>query len=141
MSEFTIPDCIVLKIEEQDSDTYELDHTVFILYDSMKRQYIIRGKRASLLLGKQTSPTYSFVCDEPHNLVSFLTTIISKKNLWTYTLYNYDNLSEDSNNITYEFLKEYECEQYELCGYDEAVYNKKELSNYLNILRTVYNDF
>ena len=33
MSEFPVPDCLVLKIEEHDIGTNELDTTLYILYD------------------------------------------------------------------------------------------------------------
>ena len=44
--ETAVPDCLVLKIEEYDSETYELDTTIFLLYDKKEHQYVIRGKRA-----------------------------------------------------------------------------------------------
>ena len=34
------------------------------------------------------------------DLADFLEFVICKKNLWTYVLYNYDNLPYDSNDIT-----------------------------------------
>ena len=136
MCEYNVTDCLVLKIEERDQDTYEIDNTVFILYDYLKCQYVIRGQRA-----EKKSCAYSFVCDKKKQLVSFLTTLIPASNLWTYILYNYDNLPKESNDITYEFLKEYESEEYELYGYDDMMYNKKKLIKQLNILRNVYNEF
>ena len=140
MSKYIVPDCLVLKIEEHDIDTHQPDNTVFILYDSSKCQYVIRGKREDVSSNKK-SCTYSFVCDKKKHLVSFLTTIINKSNLWTYVLYNYDNLSKESNDITYEFLKEYESEEYELCGYSGSSYDETDLVTQLNILKNVYNEF
>ena len=33
--ETAVPDCLVLKIEEYDIETYELDTTIFILYETI----------------------------------------------------------------------------------------------------------
>ena len=140
MCDSNVTDCLVLKIEERDQDTYELDNTVFILYDYLKCQYVIRGERRDNSSIKK-SCDYSFVCDKKKQLVSFLTTLIPANNLWTYILYNYDNLPKESNDITYEFLKEYESEEYELYGYDDMMYNKKKLLKQLSILKNVYNEF
>jgi hypothetical protein len=62
-----------------------------------------------------------------------------KNNLWTYVLYNYDNLSYDSNDITYEFLKEDESNVYELCGYNNEIYSRTRLCRILRMLRNVFN--
>ena len=55
MSENT--DCLVLKIEEHDIDTTELDTTLYILYDKNESHFVIRGKRFSKVMD---SCTYSF---------------------------------------------------------------------------------
>ena len=137
MDTTTVSDCLVLKIEERDSDNGELDMTVYIIYDKKDRNYVVRGKRS--VINNTDSCTYSFVCKDHIDLADFLSFVICKKNLWTYVLYNYDNLSYDSDNITYEFLKENESNVYELTGYNSENYNQKRLCRTLRMLRNVFN--
>jgi len=134
MSEFT--DCLVLKIEEHEIDTKELDTTLYILYDKKEHHFIVRGKRFS----KKIYPAvYSYNCEFAHELAKFITFVICMKNQWTYTLYNYDNLPYKSDEITYDFFERNDSREYELGAYDRQKYNKKELLKNLRILRNVFN--
>jgi hypothetical protein len=137
METTTVTDCLVLKIEERDQVTEELDTTIYIIYDKRTHNYVVRGKRNDYK--NIEACTYSFVCNYARDLVDFLSFIICKKNRWTYVLYNYDNLPYDSNEITYEFLKEDESNVYELTGYNNVKYNRKNLSTILRMLRNVFN--
>jgi hypothetical protein len=137
METTTVTDCLVLKIEERDQVTEELDTTIYIIYDKKDHNYVVRGKRNDCK--NIEACTYSFVCNYARDLVDFLSFIICKKNRWTYVLYNYDNLPYDSNDITYEFLKEDESNVYELTGYNNVKYNRKNLSTILRMLRNVFN--
>jgi hypothetical protein len=137
METTTVTDCLVLKIEERDQVTEELDTTIYIIYDKKEHNYVVRGKRNDYK--NIEACTYSFVCNYARDLVDFLSFIICKKNRWTYVLYNYDNLPYDSNDITYEFLKEDESNVYELTGYNNVKYNRKNLSTILRMLRNVFN--
>jgi len=137
METTTVTDCLVLKIEERDEVTEELDTTVYIIYDKKEHNYVIRGQRSPLKYSH--SCTYSFVCKDHRDLADFLSFVICKKNLWTYVLYNYDNLPYDSNDITYEFLSEYESSVYELTGYNNDEYTRKNLCKILRMLRNVFN--
>jgi hypothetical protein len=130
------PDCLVLKIEEHDVDTKELDVTVYILYDQKEQHYVIRGQRFH---EKIESCTFSFNCKFGYELTEFISTIICTENLWTYSLYNYDNLPAESNDISYDFLKENDTKVYELCAYDFQTFNLKLLIRYLTMLRNVFN--
>ena len=134
--ETAVPDCLVLKIEEYDSETYELDTTVFLLYDKKEHHYVIRGKRA--VTENHDSCNYSFVCNDYRDLVYFLEFVICKQNLWTYVLYNYDNLPYDSNDITYDFLTDVST-VYELSGYNKQTYSRRKLLANLRMLRSVFN--
>ena len=132
-----VSDCLVLKIEERDSTSGELDMTVYIIYDKKDRNYVVRGKRS--VINNTDACTYSFVCKDHIDLADFLSFVICKENLWTYVLYNYDNLSYDSNDITYEFLNENESNVYELTGYNNLYYSRKGLCSILRMLRNVFN--
>ncbi len=136
MDENHFPDCLVLKIEEHDIDNKELDMTLYVLYDQKEKHYVIRGQRFSR---KIDSCTFSFNCEYAYELAEFISTIICTENLWTYSLYNYDNLPSDSDDISYGFLKENDSKINELCGYDFQDFNSKQLLRYLRILRNVFN--
>lgn len=137
MTEYTVPDCLVLKLEEVDINSKEIDTVVFILYDAKKSEYVIRGQRTRTVT--YDSCTYSFISNSIHDVVNFLQYVICKSNLVNETLYNYDNLSNNSNNITFEFLQEYEDKEYELSGYNNLKLSKKRLVRNLQILRNVFN--
>ena len=137
MENTNVSDSLVLKIEERNPLSGELDTTVYIIYDKKEHNYVVRGKRS--VINNIGACTYSFVCKDHVDLADFLSFVICKKNWWTYVLYNYDNLSYDSNNITYEFLKENESNVYELTGYDCENYSQKRLCRTLRMLRNVFN--
>ena len=137
MDSTNVSDCLVLKIEERLPKSGELDTTVYIIYDKKEHNYVVRGKRS--VINNIGACTYSFVCNDHIDLADFLSFVICKKNLWTYVLYNYDNLSYDSNDITYEFLKENESNVYELTGYNYENYSRKRLCRTLRMLRNVFN--
>jgi len=131
-----LPDCLVLKIEEHYIDTRELDMTIYILYDQKEEQYIIRGKRSE---EKVDAYAFSFNCKYAYYLSKFITTIISRKNLWTYSLYNYDNLPANSNDATYDFFKNNDSMTYELVSYEPENFKLSKLQTYLRILKNVFN--
>ncbi len=132
-----VNDCLVLKIEERDSVTNVLDTTIYVIYDKKDHNYVVRGKRRDCK--NIEACTFSFVCNYTRDLADFLSFVMCKSSLWTYVLYNYDNLSYDSNDITYEFLKECESSVYELSGYNNEIYNRKSLCKILRMLRNVFN--
>ena len=133
-----ITDCLVLKIEEHDVDTNALDATLYILYDKKEHHFIVRGQRFSEIVD---SCTFSFKCEFAHELVDFLSFVVCKKNHWTYTFYNYDNLPSTSDEISYDFLKRNDSIVYELGAYDYQKYKRGTLLKYLRILRSVFNNY
>ena len=86
----SVPDCLVLKIEEIDYNTKKVDTTVYIFYDANEMNYVIRGHRQSTK--KFNNCIYSFVCEEAKDLADFLQYIMCPKNIVNDVLYNYDNL-------------------------------------------------
>jgi len=133
-------DCLVLKIDEIDIDTKIKDTTLFIIYDKMKHEFIIRAKR--LNTKKITSIPYAFVCEYAKDLAEFIGFVIDEKNnKISYTLYNYDNLPATSDEITFEFFEKHVDDAYEIVGYDNQKHNKKEVISVLRMLRNVYNKY
>jgi hypothetical protein len=141
MTEFAynMPDCLVFKFEEVEDDTGNIDTTVYVLYDQRNEKYIVRGQRQ--WTPKYHSCSYSFDCDHICDLVEFLQYIVCSENKVNEILYNYDNLPDDSNKITYEFLHDYDHADYEISGYNDKKFSKKRLFSNLRMLRNISNQF
>lgn len=138
MASSTVPDCLVLKIEEHDiEENDKLVSTLYVLYDKMEHHYVIRGQ--ALCSSNKPLDPFSFICEDADDLASFISFVICKENLWTYVLYNYDNLPDDSNDITFGFLKDCDSQTYEIAGYNKLFYSKKQLMRNLRMLRKVFN--
>ena len=134
--EFTVPDTLVLKIVEHDVELGRPDTTLFILYDVLTRRYVIRGKRNDKM---KPSCTYSYECERANDLVDFLDYLFDRANKFTYVLYNYTNLPDNSNEITFEFLKKHDKLKYELTGYDNVDFKRKDILKKLRMLRNIFN--
>lgn len=134
--DFFAPDTLVLKINENCIDTGKPDTTVYILYDKATNRYVIRGKRDSF---NDASCTYSFDCKIDNDLAEFLDFVLDKRNLFSFILYNYDNLPYTSNEISYEFLKKYDSADYKIGGYDNKKYKRKKVLKLLRMLKNVFN--
>jgi hypothetical protein len=137
MTEFPVPDCLVLKIEEVERDTQNIDTTLYVLYDKKYHHYVLRGRRR--FTAEHSSCSYAFSAEKMCDIVYFITFVINKNNLWTYSLYNYDNLPIESDEITFEFLYDYDHSDFELAAYDNETYCRKRLTNNLKMLRNVFN--
>ena len=130
-------DCLVLKIEEHIDG--ELDTTLFVMYDNNEETYLVRGKRSNVF-GKPETVPYSFYCNYASDLTDFINFVICKKSRISYTLSNYDDLPNNVDEIDYQYLKELDGDiAYELAGYDNQKYNKKEILKLLRVLRNVFN--
>lgn len=134
-----ITDTLVLKLEEYDSLNRELDTTLYILYDSRTDHYVVRGKRSENAAWNPAHFSFECHATKRNILVDFIQVVIDKKNYMSYILYNYDNLPEYSNDITYDFLKDNDDRSYEITGYDELRSTSSQLMKYLRILRGVFN--
>ena len=130
-------DCLVLKMEEHVDG--ELDTTLFVLYDNNEDAYLVRGKRSDVF-GKPSSVPYSFYCNYASELIDFISFVLCKKSKISYTLYNYDDLPNDADEIDYQYLSDLDGDiAYELAGYDNQKFNKKEILKFLRVLRNVFN--
>ena len=138
MNEYTITDCLVLKIIEFDPIIQKTDTELYVIYDKMQERYMIIGKRRDTR--KITSFPYSFNSDTATDVYNFIELIICRYNLISYTLYNYDNLTDDN---TFEFLHNCNDPAYEIVGYDNIKLskNKKNIMKILRSLRNVYNHY
>ena len=135
--DYIVPDTLVLKIEEHEFKNKLIDTTLYILFDKRSKRYVIRGKRRSET--DIISEPYSFESENANDLVEFILFILDSDNSLSYTLYNYDNLPNESNDITYNFLNEWDDRSYEIVGYDNKKLKRGNLLKILRILRNVFN--
>jgi hypothetical protein len=133
----TMVDCLVLKLEECDANSDKIDNTAYILYDTYEQTYIIRGQRPET--SSRDACTYSFACDDENSLADFLAYMICGHNTVNEILYNYDNLPDDCNKITFEFLEKYDDPTYEISGYNDQKLRRKRLIRNLRMLKNVFN--
>lgn len=139
MSGFTknITDCLVFKLEEVEKTSKNIDTTLYVIYDKRNHKFLIRGRRASTPLSKSYS--YSFECELANDLAIFIQYLICSGNKINEILYNYDNLPEDPNEITFEFLNNYYHSDYEISGYNNKKLKRNRLLRNLRMLRNVSN--
>lgn len=134
--ESTVPDTLVLKIIERD-ELNVIDNVVYILYDQRYQRYVIRGKRRDTVNIK--SQDYSFECDNSRHLAEFIEFMMDKNYTFSYILYNYTNLPEKSDDITFDFLFDNDDLANEMTGYDDEPMVKHKLLKMFRILKNVYN--
>lgn len=139
MTEFTsiTPDCLVFKLEEFDVDKEEIDTTLYVLYDKRSHRYLVRGQRK--WTPKHQSCTYSFECEFANDLADFIQYVVCPHNKVNEVLYNYDNLLKNPDEITYNFLHDYDHSDYEISGYNNKKLRRKRLLKNLRMLRNVFN--
>ena len=136
MSAF-LTDCLVLKLEEFDVDKKEIDTTLYILYDKRNCRYVIRGQRKCC--PRHQSCTYSFECKFASDLADFIKYIICPHNKVNEILYNYDNLPNNPDEISFEFLHDYDHSDYEISGYNDKKLKRCRLLRNLRMLRKIFN--
>jgi hypothetical protein len=133
-------DTLVLKIEEvEEHNGVQIDTRMFVFYDHYDSCYHVRGERTCTR--SVNYRPYSFRCDTLETLTDFLRFAICKQNQWCFTLYNYDDLPRNSDEITYEDMEWHQCISREIAGYDNRKLTRKGLKRILKLLRNVYNPY
>ncbi len=134
-----ISDCAVLKIVETEYQSRDTDNTIYVLFDTIKREFVIRGIRS------QSSTTdfepYSFRCACRKVVCDFLSLVIDNSNIVSYALYNLNDLPCYSDDITIELLNESCYKANEIVGYDNLTFNMKTLRKYVDIVCTMVNPY
>ena len=125
--EIVIPDTLVLKIVDTDLKLDVLNASVYILYDTLIKRYIIRGVN------------YSYECASQPEVVNFLELLLDDTSVFSFILYNYTNLPSTSNEITFHFLNTYACDTIEVTGHENVKLNKRYILKYLRTLKNVFN--
>ena len=157
----SVTDCLVLCID--DLKTIKL----FVFYDNYEKKFFIRGKNYDIVnnldpdndfcselesnsnadscldVESDSSVLYksfSFHCKTIKNVVTFLSYLISL-NSCEFVLYNYNNLSSSSQNISYDFLIEEQDKRNEIVCYPKENFDKKMCLTMLNMLKNIFNEY
>ena len=131
-----VTDCLVLKLEEFERNTDNIDNTIYILYDTNKETYIVRGTRNGLVNGPKD---FSYECENMDSLIVFVRYAIGKYNMVSESLYNFPEMYVESNNITFDYLCERSRESEEISGYMITRIKKSRLKKMLIMLRDLGN--
>ena len=126
---------LVLCIEEHDIVNNSIDNRIFITYDQSTRTYIVTGKRQPF---KSLKPEpYRFHFERNSDVFMFLKFIIDS--IVSVVMYNFDNLSDDYYECTYDFFESMIDEKYEIVAHDNKIISKKDTKDWLDILRNAFN--
>jgi hypothetical protein len=149
---------------------FEVEHTIFIVYDVREQKYVIRGKRFENNQKQESAPfstpsivqvfdylfqtksekktstyyPYSFSCPLKESLVDFLDFIFSQGSTFRISLYNYDNLPYLSKDITYDFFERHVDESYEISSVYDYRSDKKikeRFEKILDLIQHVSNEY
>lgn len=131
-------DCLLLCVEEIDSNTNKLDTKQFVLYDTKSEQFFIYGKKSDTNI--IYFHPYSFACKKLDRLIDFMlfTSCSSKR---VITLYNYDNFPASVNEITYDGIIQDQYKAFTIVSYDYDKITRNEYKNILKMLKNVNNHY
>ena len=156
MCSLNLLDCLVLRVD--DLNTCKL----FILYDTKKKLYELRGK--NYVLGSETDDLesvndsisdaeseleetkntefnpFSFKSKKSKHLIDFIEYIVST-NISEFTIYNYNNFPCNSNKITYEFLESHQDSKNEIFCYEKESFDKDMCKKLLKTIKNIYNNY
>jgi len=132
-------DCLVLKIVETEHDTSDTDNTIYVLYDSKAREYIIRGVRSPSF--NTIFDTYSFRCYSTKVVIDFIMLTIDNNNIVSYSLYNCNDLPYESDDITVDLLNDSCYKATEVVGYDNMTIDRKTFRKYVDIVGNMFNHY
>jgi hypothetical protein len=132
--------CLVICIDEYDDDG-TIDTRVFVSYNEADKMYIINGKRIDIAKNIKTDffQPFMFCAESSNDVLDFLSLILDIKRTFSYTLFNYNNLSYDKNDITYSFMEENIDRRYEIAAYDHVTYSRKIFRQLVRVTKLMYN--
>jgi len=133
--------CLVLCIEEHDDDNNSIDTRVFVSYNEADKMYVINGKRLDLIKNDKIAffQPFMFCTESSNNVLDFLSLTLDIKSRFSYTLFNYNNLSYDKTDITYSFMEDNIDRRYEIAAYDGIGYSRKRFRQLVKMTKLMYN--
>ena len=136
---YATTDCLVFKIVETEVDSGDIDNTMYVLYDSMKYQFIVRGQRNPSC--RTVFEPYSFRSNDKNAMLDFVALSICGANRVSYSLYNCSNLPVLTDEITIDLLDESCYKANEITGYDNMEYSRKTIQKYIRMVMNVFNPY
>ena len=138
--------CLVICIDEYDDDG-TIDTRVFVSYNEAEEMYIINGKRLDIAKNDKNNKNvktvffqpFMFCAESSNDVLDFLSLILDIKRTFSYTLFNYNNLSYDKNDITYSFMEDNIDRRYEIAAYDHVTYSRKIFRQLVRVTKLMYN--
>jgi hypothetical protein len=127
--------CLVLCIDEYDNN--DIDTRIFISYNEEIESYVINGKRNDLSKDPYFQP-FMFCAQKSNDVIDFISLTLNTKSNFSYTLFNYNNLSYDIKDITYEFMEDNIDRRYEIAAYDNVLYSKKKFRQLVRLTKNLY---
>jgi len=159
MSNLNLLDCLVLCIDDLSS------FKLFVLYDTKKNIYELRGKNYVLVSDDSESESvlysdsdsdsdsdlekesnnieflpFSFKSKKSKHLIEFIEFIISL-NSCEFTVYNYNNFPSNSNKITFDFLENHQQNKREIFCYEKENFDKEMCKKLLKMIKNIYNNY
>lgn len=131
-------DCLILCLEEFDSDLNITEGKVYVLHDSINK-YVIRGNGRR----DDSSIPFSFISYDNNldSLVDFLEIFIGADSLCKLTLYNHNDLPLTSEEITFNYLHDNLCNNNIITAYYPDYLSKKSLARTLKAIKNVFNPY
>jgi hypothetical protein len=112
-----------------------------VSYNEAEEMYIINGKRLDIAKNVKTDffQPFMFCAESSNDVLDFLSLILDIKRTFSYTLFNYNNLSYDKNDITYSFMEDNIDRRYEIAAYDHVTYSRKIFRQLVRVTKLMYN--
>jgi hypothetical protein len=86
--------------------------------------------------GKPEPIPYKFYCKNTTELFDFISIVLCKNSIINYTLYNHNDLPNNTDEIDFNYLNYLNNDiAYEVAGYDNQKYSKKDIMKYLRIIK------
>ncbi len=124
---------MIICIEERDEADYAIvDSRLFIMYDEMIDKYVVFGKRGDIRLYRGVP--YVFAYNTSKNMTEFVKNVISNRKC-SITWYNYNNIIDKYNDLTFEFFEDLMDQRYEIIAYDRIKLNYRILQRQICLLR------
>lgn len=126
-------DCLVLHLVEPEVEDVE----IFFIYDCLKNQYSIFGKRRNINKDTINYLPFRFSTSNINSLYNFTKTIMD--DCCNFTLYNFTNLPDECSSISFDFLNDNREDTNELVGYIGLHFNLESFREWLLMLKKIKN--
>ena len=127
--------CFVVCIEEYDD--ISIDTRIFISYNVDDDIYVVNGKRNDLVKEPYFQP-FMFTFEKSNDVMDFLDIIFNTNRKFSYTLFNYNNLSYNIDDITYDFMEKNMDRRYEISAFDNAKYSRHLFRKLVQMTKSAY---